>query len=125
MAITITSELPRSERISRNILLNVLKVELTAESYATGGIPLDFTKYIRHNMMINAPAQNGYTFQYDETNKKLKIFNPTIAHTHTENTAAAYVQNAITSANTVGPGTEVENATSLTMIFKVALFGLE
>lgn len=56
----------------------------------------------------------GYQFVYDRTAAKIKVRTPVAAvaahthtgaaHTHTENTAASYTQNAVTASTTPGAG---------------------
>jgi pyruvoyl-dependent arginine decarboxylase (PvlArgDC) len=85
-----------------------------SNSYATGGESLDLGTMLNGAQLkgIKFDDKAGYAFEYDYTNKKVKAF--TLAHTHTENTAAAYTQNATTASTT--PNTEVSAATDLSSI---------
>ena len=98
MTISKSTKLPRAERISKNIMMNVVEIDLTAESYATGGIALDYEHYVPDILAVNISSQNGYSFQYDEASKKIKAY---------EGMA------------------EVVNATALTMTLKATIIGLE
>lgn len=53
---------------------------------------------------------------------KLKAVRPTAAHSHTENTAAAYTQNAATNANVTANASEVAAATDLSAVTVRCLF---
>lgn len=44
-------------------------------------------------------SDNGHLMQWDKTAGAFKAYKPLGAHTHTENTAASYVQNATTAAS--------------------------
>ncbi len=65
-----------------------------------------------------ATDKNGYSFEYDYTNKKLKVKNVG-AHTHTENTAGSYTQNATTAASTAVPEAEVANGVDLSGVTNI------
>jgi hypothetical protein len=97
-------------------------------SYPTGGEPLT-ARNIGLGIVdsVEIPSAAGYLFEYDYTNSKVKVFYPRPAytpggtvtapvftgtaivdHTHTENTAAAYTQNA----TTVGAGAHTPAGTN-------------
>lgn len=92
-------------------------IEITFDSaYPTGGYPLapadvDMAKIVG----VTCLPANGYTFDYDYANSKLKCWR-TASHTHTENTAAAYTQNASTASSGAGPMSEVPNNTNLSTV---------
>lgn len=95
-------------------------------SYPTGGE--DFTPGQVGMSEFNAVFADAgdRNVEYDYPNKKLLVFQAPggAAHTHTENTAAAYTQNATTgSAGAVaaGPNGEVAAATDLSA-FTTRLF---
>lgn len=66
-------------------------------------------------------TSTGRLVQYDRTNKKFVVYNPVTAHTHVENTAASYTQNATTAAATAGVATDVPNATDLSALVAAVL----
>lgn len=82
-------------------------------SYPTGGYPFapadaEMTAFV----LVDVSHPSGYVCEYDYTNSKIKVFR-TASHNHTENTAAAYTQNATTASSGAGPLSEVPNATNL------------
>ena len=89
-------------------------------SYPTGGESLTPSQLgLETVAFLIAESKSGYTFEYDYTNKKLKAFTSTAAHTHTENTSATYVQNATTSSSAAAAASEVANATDLSAVTNV------
>lgn len=75
-------------------------------NYAAGGDSLDLTQHMKKAgtpgkvFLVLVSGKAGYSFDYDYTNKKLVVrqVGAETTHTHTENTAAAYTQNAVTVA---------------------------
>lgn len=108
--------------------LHFVVADITLDnSYITGGEPVPPEQLGFHTIDFLSPAQTaGYTFEFDHVNKKLKAFYGTngytlAAHSHSENTAAAYTQNATTATAgavsiTAAPGSEVPNATNLSTV---------
>lgn len=101
-------------------------------SYPTGGEPITPQQLglTTIDFLLPSPAA-GYIPEFDHTNLKLKMFTPTnaqVAHSHTENTAASYVQNATSAVG--GPvaaaaGGEVANTTDLSAVtVRVLAMGL-
>lgn len=123
-------------------------VETTFDSsYPTGGESITAADFdltsIDAVVVLGASgvAAAGRFFQWDRANSKLLAYNPVTAHTHTapaftgggththvENTAGAYAQNAVTAAGTetgtvaaiaaatAGAATEVPNTTNLSTV---------
>jgi hypothetical protein len=58
----------------------------------------------------------GYEHEYNKGVDTLRSYNSMPAHSHTENTAGAYTQNAVTSAVAAAPAAEVANGTNLSAI---------
>lgn len=93
-------------------------------SYATGGLALTAATLgfndNANNLVVFALDKSGISFEYDAANAKLKALAGTGAHTHTENTAGAYTQNATTGAVTAATfnvgATEIANGTDLSSI---------
>lgn len=86
-------------------------------NYPTGGTPgvanaLGFRRIFALIPLLHA----GVPFEYHPETDKLKCFQAVAPHTHTENTAAAYAQNAKTAsadpASSMNAG-EVPNGTNL------------
>lgn len=95
-------------------------------SYPTGGesvTPAQFGFVTRIDFLIAEP-KGGYTFVYDRANSKLLAYTTGAAHTHTENTAAAYTQNATTGASTAAAGSEVANTTNLSTLTGVRVLAI-
>jgi hypothetical protein len=92
-------------------------------SYPTGGEALTAQQFglSALDFVLPSPAA-GYIFEFDHANKKLKAFTPTraqSAHSHTENTAATYTQNATTAtagAISAAAASEVANNTNLSAV---------
>ena len=56
-----------------NVMLDVGTVDLG--TYATDGVDIgDITDYFRHILLLNLVSKDGYTFEYDSTNDKVKVF---------------------------------------------------
>lgn len=110
----------------------VVIADITFDSaYVTGGEPLDFKLLgLTQINFMQLPAASGYQLEYDYANKKIKARTPVsaiAAHSHTENTAASYTQNATTAtagAITAAAAGEVANATNLsTLVVRVMIYG--
>ena len=86
-------------------------------SYPTGGESFDKANIglVQLDRLMVDPT-GGYLFEWDATNAKIKVRQATAAHSHTENTAAAYTQNASTAASTAAVAGEVANATDLSAV---------
>lgn len=90
-------------------------------SYPTGGYTINTSSLglpcgLVDVIDANTGPDSGYTPAYNGTTGLLQMFDPVAAHTHVENTAGAYVQNATTGAATAAPGQEVPNATNLATV---------
>lgn len=121
---------PRRSKMG-NMYVNVVDVTMSS-NYTTGGESLTpaMLGLTRVEFVIPSTA-GGYMFEYDHPTNKLKVYTPTKAqstHTHTENTAGAYTQNATTSgggAITASAGAEVAGATNLaTVTVRVMAVGM-
>jgi hypothetical protein len=86
-----------------------------SSTYVTGGFAVDLPAggYDMSNIRYLRASGGGYICDWDPAGQLLKLFNPTAAHTHTENTAGSYTQNATTSANAVAVATEVANGATV------------
>lgn len=76
MAVTISSELqhPRAMMDAFNVMVDFGTVTL-GTSYATGGVSATgFEDLYRYLLLLNLVSKNGYTFDYDSTNHKIKVF---------------------------------------------------
>jgi len=76
MALTKTYDLPRAERISRNVGIVTGKISFDS-SYPTGGESLDLTDRLQTVLAVFIENKSGYIFEYDYTNKKVKAYYPT------------------------------------------------
>ena len=94
-------------------------------SYPTGGESLTAANLglSTVDFILIEPA-SGYLFEYDHTNSKVIARYPLASHTHTENTAATYTQNATTAASTASAGSQVSNGTDLSALTDVRGFAL-
>lgn len=91
-------------------------------SYAAGGDPSDPGFDTIENVHIEGNV-DGRKYAYDFPNKKIMAFEAT-GHTHTENTAATYTQNATTVAGGAGALVQTPAATNLsTVVLKVTFWG--
>lgn len=118
MALTIT-KVADGQRVEGN--KRKIDWDITYDSsYVTGGEPVTAAQLglrrveslTPHGPFRNTAGTASITVSFDRTNLKLLAYNVG-AHTHTENTAAAYTQNATTAASTAASQAEVANATDL------------
>jgi len=73
MALTKSYDLPRAERISRNVGIVTGKISFDS-SYPTGGESLDLTDRLQTVLAVFIENKSGYIFEYDYTNKKVKAY---------------------------------------------------
>lgn len=93
MALTITYDTPRAERISRNY--GIVTGNITFDSsYPAEGESLDLTDRIRDVKVVQFENKAGYKFEYDATNDKVKVFTAAPAIVYEE--AHTAVGNAVT-----------------------------
>lgn len=112
---------------SKNLTLHQNIAEITFDnSYPTGGEPVTAAQLgVRSIDMVMLSNGGGYLAEYDYTNNKIKVLTPTAPHSHIENTAAAYVQNATTAENVAEAASEVANATDLSaVIIRAMVIGI-
>lgn len=83
--------------------------------YAVTGQQLGLQAGLIDNIVCAQPS-GGYVPTYNASTGSIQVFDPTSAHTHTENTAASYTQNATTGAATPSPAAEVPNATNVSTV---------
>ena len=75
MAITLSSEFiqPKCMPDAYNVMIDVGTLLLGV--YATDGVAAgDITDYFKHILLLNIVSQDGYTFEYDSTADKIKVF---------------------------------------------------
>ncbi|MEM4413045.1 MAG: hypothetical protein QXD59_02085 [Candidatus Caldarchaeum sp.] len=104
-----------SESVAGTLRMCTGRVQFSS-SYATGGdtyTPRQFRMRHVHSLQINPTG--GYVFQPQVGPSKVLVFVQS-AHTHTENTAAVYTQNATTDASAAAPLSEVANGTNLSTV---------
>jgi len=124
----VSLDFPKAQRISRDF--GILSGTLAfSSSYSTGGeSATDITKYFKECNRVVCDAKGGYIFEWDKTNKKIKVLYPRAAssHTHTENTAATYTQNATTASANIAAaaGAEVPNGTDLSSLTGVSFIAI-
>lgn len=80
MALTKTYDLPRAERISRNVGIVTGKISF-GSSYPTGGESLELNDRLQSVLLVMFESKGGYMFEYDYTNKKVKVMYPTKSQT--------------------------------------------
>lgn len=89
-------------------------------TYDTGGVAVvasNFGLTRLDSLRVNSAWEGAesYTAIWDSTNGKIKLgWSP--AHTHTENTAATYTQNATTAASTAAVLSEIANTTDVSNV---------
>jgi len=73
MALTVTKDMPKAERISRSLGILTGSIDFD-DSYPTGGEDAsDISDYFQTCLTIQCEAKNGYVFEYDKTNDKIKV----------------------------------------------------
>lgn len=82
-------------------------------SYPTGGEALDLTDYVGTIESVTIEHKDGYIFQYDRTNKKVKVFNNTLDVVDSNPGANA---TNLTTELTANAATEVPSATNLSTL---------
>ena len=121
-----------------NMFANIVDIALSAEAYATGGIPIALGGLgVRvAQMVLPAPAA-GYIFEFDHANSKLKAYNTT-SYCFDGQQGVADANNTLirqgatkggvagTGASCVIRGTaeEVQNATAITATVRCVVFGM-
>jgi hypothetical protein len=147
-------------KIKKRSLIGNLRstiAEVTFDStYPTGGEEINPQSLGIHGLdFVLATPSDGYLVEFDHATNKLKVLTPTnasaghahtftgdalVAHSHTENTASAYTQNATTATVSGGtpsgaissdgsivasPANEVANGTNLsTLTVRVIAIGI-
>ena len=120
MAVTVTfaHDAGSPQRVGRQ-KVHEGRLTLTG-TYATGGFAVvasDFGLTRLDSLRVNSAWEGAesYTAIWDSTNSKIKLgWSP--AHTHTENTAAIYTQNATTAASTAAVLSEIANTTDVSNV---------
>jgi len=75
MAITLSSELryPKAMPDAHNVMIDF--GTLTLGTYATDGVDAsDISDLFRYLLLLNVMSKDGYTFDYDSTEDKIKVF---------------------------------------------------
>jgi len=110
-ASTVTLDFPWAKKIGHSLYMLSGKVDVINYNQALAEIT-GITRKLRrvYNVICDGISANGFVPRWDRTAKSIKCFYPTKAitpagtnaaeesHTHTENTAATYTQNATTGA---------------------------
>lgn len=76
MSITLSSELqfPKAMPDAWNVMVDFGTVNL-GTSYTTDGVDAsDFSDLFRYLLLLNLVSKDGYTFEYDSTADKIKVF---------------------------------------------------
>lgn len=79
---TPTYDTPDPHRIMPNYRIITGSIAFDS-SYPTGGESMDLTGKFATLELVLFESNSGYLFQYDYTNKKVKVFTPTNQHLHT------------------------------------------
>ena len=87
-------------------------------SYPTGGEALDLTNYVGTIESVTIEQKDGYVFQYDRTNKKVKVFHPNLDVVISDADPTTAGANLVTEmlGTTANRATEVPNATNLSTL---------
>jgi hypothetical protein len=86
-------------------------------SYPTGGSPgVAALLGLNTVFAVIVLHTKGLDHEYNKGVDTLRSYNSMPAHSHTENTAVAYTQNAVTAAVAASAGPEVANGTNLSAI---------
>ncbi len=75
MSISLSSELkfPVAMPDAYNVMVDFGTVDLG--TYATDGVDAsDISDLFRHLLLLNLVSKDGYTFEYDSANDKIKVF---------------------------------------------------
>jgi len=76
MGLTITADMPKPEQVSRNLYEYTGYIAFDS-SYAFGGESIStITGKFKNCLNVVCESKGGYTFEYDDTNSKLKVFAP-------------------------------------------------
>ena len=111
---TVTLDFPWAKKIGHSLYMLSGKVDVINYNQALAEIT-GITRKLRrvYNVICDGISANGFVPRWDRTAKSIKCFYPTKAitpagtnaaeesHTHTENTAGTYVQNATTGAGSL------------------------
>jgi len=99
MAITVKADMPRVERISRNLGILCGTIDF-GSSYPTGGEDAtSITGKFRNCLRVICDQKGGYLFEFDKTNSKIKVLYPTNPPAHAHD--LVFKANATTNAVTV------------------------
>lgn len=75
MAITITYDFPRPERLSHDSRLAIITGTISDSSYATNGTDLSgLTGKFKSCLRVFTDSKGGFLTEWDKTNSKLKIY---------------------------------------------------
>jgi len=135
---TVTLDFPWAKKIGHSLYMLSGKVDVINYNQALAEIT-GITRKLRrvYNVICDGISANGFVPRWDRTAKSIKCFYPTKAitpagtnaaeesHTHTENTAGTYAQNATTGAgsshNHAFAGTAVEAQAGTEVVDDVAI----
>jgi len=130
MALTVSLHVPQVERISRNLGILVGKVSFDS-SYPTGGESCSgISRYFKSILNITFTGKDGYIFEYDKTNDKVKVMYPQGGESTAQTDGSAVIDSGATSVTSTaangaivtvyaGKAREVANATDLSTLTDV------
>ena len=121
MALTIRKD-PQATKLP-GITLRSYEIDFDS-SYPTGGEAWDLSADFDVIKTVVFESKAGYTFELTSKNAPASALvkaSVVGTHTHTENTAGAYTQNATTAANTAAVLAEAANTTDLSAVTKVGV----
>jgi len=112
MAITVTLDYPRTRKIAKNLRMISGSIAFDA-NYVTGGELANgangITRHFKSCKEVICEAKSGYMFEWDATNKKIKVLAP---NNVVEGNATADANNTLVVANSVvevaGDGSAVQ-----------------
>ena len=106
MALIVTLDTPKAERISRNLHLISGVIAFDAE-YPTGGELLtDISKHFIRLLRLVCDQKDGYLFEFDKTNNKLKARVPVnaVAGSGTADANNTLMKSATSTVEVAGTG---------------------
>lgn len=133
MAVTVTFDIPKAERLSHDSRLALISGTIAFDSsYPTGGEDItDITDKFKECLQIQCDNFGGYLFTFDKTNSMLKVLAPVdvVAGSGTAATNNFVFKNTVLEVDGTGtafqvPGAEVLNTTDLSALTAVRFIAL-
>jgi hypothetical protein len=132
MALTISLDMPKKERIGRSMYLLSGTIAFD-DDYQTGGMDASgITKYFKNCLRLICDGRSGYIFEFDKSNKKIKVFHPTrinaASGTVNDSLGFATGENTLNAENAArdisNAGKEVAASTNLSSLTGVSFIAI-